>query len=48
MVTVAVGWRRRGNKGRIKATDPKRLDEPIATAFYVVPAGWEDAQEAEE
>jgi len=43
-----VGWQQRGQKGRIKATDPKGLDKPIAVAFYEVPKGWEDAQEAAE
>ena len=45
---VAVGWRRPGSKGQIKATDPAKLRKPIVTAFYVVPTGWEDAQEAAE
>jgi hypothetical protein len=43
-----VGWKRKGNKGRIKATDPAGLGKPIGMPFYVVPAGWEDEQEAEE
>ena len=43
-----VGWKRPGREGRIKATDPNGVGKPIVAAFYVVPAGWEDAQEAAE
>ena len=45
---VDVGWQRKGSKGRIKATDPSGLHDPVRVPFYLVPAGWENAQEVDE
>jgi hypothetical protein len=36
-----VGWRRRGRRGRVKATPPSRPGQ-LAWSFFVVEAGWED------
>jgi hypothetical protein len=41
-----VGWERSNRQARIKATDPAG-GAPINVGFYVVPAGWEDTQEAD-
>lgn len=36
-----VGWQRRGESGRIKATRPGFKDHVLAWSFYTVPSGWE-------
>jgi hypothetical protein len=41
-----VGWARRGNSGRIKATHPDFANELVWT-FYLVPSGWEQGLESE-
>lgn len=40
-----VGWRRRGHRGRIKATQPG-FGGSLAWNFYLVPDGWEDSHDA--
>jgi hypothetical protein len=36
-----IGWHRRGQTGRIKATAPGRTGS-LAWSFYLVAHGWED------
>jgi len=40
-----VGWTKRGRRGRIKATPPDRAGQ-LAWAFFIVPPGWQDIDDA--